>query len=272
MSLYHQDNIIHRVVNSADRLSGSVSNFTINLNLPTIASTFDKICCISCSIPKSWYDIPESITGFTLTEDTVTVNCNIPAGFYSSSTLRSAVETVLNQNSPFSNTYTVTYSSVTNRFTFVCSDTTTPLMLGFPLNNSLYSQLGFNNDYLESFTDGVLTSSNSISIPHINRLFIKSDCCGTVLDNLLQELYVTSVYPSRSFIYWENTGMIDVYSKPFSISNNNVYNFIITDSRGQEIDFQGQELNFSLIFFKKNNTDQAVLENIKADNLEKILA
>jgi hypothetical protein len=165
----------------------------------------------------------------------------------------------------------VSYNSVSNKYTITSSNPETPTFITFDKDASLFNQLGFSNGVEYGFVGGSLESVNSIAIPHINKLFVKSNCCGSTYNNLLMELYVVSAYSSTSYIYWENSGMIDIYSKAFTQSNDNVYQFIITDSRGEEIDFQGQEVCFSVIFYKKNSTDEAVLQNIKADNLEKIL-
>jgi hypothetical protein len=271
MSLYHGVNLVTRIVDSSKRYQGTISNFHIDLQLPLHSSEFNKIAVIGISIPKSFYDIDDDITGLTLTENTTTINVNIPAGFYNSTTLKNALSLALTTNSPNNFTYTVTYSSVTNKFTFTCSDTVTPLELGFPeFPGSLYQQCGFLINDVVSFTAGVLTSTHSIAIPKINRLFIKSDACNTSIDQILQEVYVTGIYPSLSYIFWESPNL-DLYSKDFTLSTNNTYNFQIVDKNGQEVEFNNQEVIFSICLYKKDNTNEAVLQNLRIDNEEKLL-
>jgi hypothetical protein len=87
---------------------------------------------------------------------------------------------------------------------------------------------------------------------------------------LLQEVYEVGLYPSLSYIVYTNNNL-DLYSKQFTLSTSNTYTFTITDKDGDLIDFQNQEIVFSIALYKKDATSEAVLENLKVDNLEKIL-
>jgi len=89
-------------INSRDRISGTDENFTFNIQFPE-GSTFDRVVCLNCLIPKSYYlvqDSPEERL-FILQEDDTSVSIIVPVGSY----LLSAFNELLTINSPNGLTY-----------------------------------------------------------------------------------------------------------------------------------------------------------------------
>jgi hypothetical protein len=274
MSLFHSNNSLSVIIDSENRLSGSTSNFTINPSLPNYVSTFDRVVLSQISIPKSFYDININCNSLTYTENGVPINITIPIGMYNVNSLASILSSSLTSNSINSYTYTITYpnaytSANTNKFTFTCSNTSVPISFIFS-SNSLYQQMGFNNNSINTFSSGSITSTNSINISYINRLFLKSSCCNTSYNSILQELLVVGSYPSTSYVYWENLSNSDTYSKEFTQPNDNFFSFQLYDRYGNIVDLNGQNFVFSLHFYKKNHTDELHADSIKLDNLNKI--
>lgn len=275
MSLFHKNDVFIAVVDSSLRLSGTSSNFTINLNLPSFVQDFDRVALNQISIPRSWYDVETNYNtfqfkeGITGTLKTITV----PEGMYNCLTLGTSLGALLTTNSQNGYTYTISYpnSSLTvndNLFTFTCSNTVTIFYLFFA--TSMFQQLGFAENTTYTSTTGVLKSVNSISISYINRLFLTSNACNTSYNSYLQEILVAGQYPSTAFIFWENLNY-DTNSKEYTNPNNNAWDFTINDRYGNVINLHGLELVFSLIFYKKNKTDEMHMEDIKLRNLENLL-
>ena len=275
MSLFHKNDVYISVVDSSQRVSGTSSNFTINLNLPSFVQEFDRVALNQISIPRSWYDVESGVNTFQFKEGSggTLKTITITPGMYNVTTLGTAIATLLTTNSQNGYTYTISYpnSALTvnnNLFTFTCSNTVTVFYLIFA--GSMYQQIGFASNTTYTSTSGVLTSVNSISISYINRVFLVSNACNTSYNSYLQEILIAGQFPSTSFIFWENLNY-DTNSKEFTNPQNNCWDFTIYDRYGNVINLHGLELVFSLIFYKKNKTDELHMEHIKLTNLEKLL-
>jgi hypothetical protein len=279
MSLFHKDDVRIVNVDSSQRLSGTSTNFTINLNLPNYVQEFDRVAVNQISIPRSWYDVESGYNTFVLKEGTSSQTITIPAGMYNVNTLATTIATQLNSASVLngnSYTYTVAYpnSSLTvnnNLYTYTCSSSAKAIQFIFTTN--LYQQMGFAQNTTNTFGGGspnTLTSVNSISISYINRLFLYSNCCNTAQNGYLQEILIAGQFPSTSFIYYEAQNF-DINSKEFTNPQNNAFDFALYDRYGNIVNLHGLEIVFSLIFYKKNRTDELHFDYIKMKNLEKLL-
>ena len=275
MSLFHSNDIYISIVDSSQRVSGTSSNFTINLNLPNFVQDFDRIALNQFSCPRSWYDVATAVNTFQFKEGIAGTlkTITVPVGMYNVNTLALSIASLLTTNSQNGYTYTVTYpnSSLTvntNKLTFTSSNTST--VFYFIFTTSMFQQLGFSSNSTNSSTSGVLTSTNSISISYINRVFLASNACNTSYNSYLQEILIAGQYPSTSFVYYENLNY-DTNSKEFTNPQNNCWDFTLYDRYGNIVDLNGLELVFSLIFYKKNKTDELHMEHMKIQHLEKIL-
>ena len=272
MSLYHSDLIRMVIVDSSQRFSGTSSQFTIALSLPTEVSDFDRVVLNQISIPRSWYDVDNNLNTFVLVENSVSATVTLTPGLYNVNSLILSLQTALNLASPNGYIYTITYPNSatqvnTNKFTFKCSNTVVTKSLIF--TNALYLQLGFNANTTNIFT-GSITSTNSISISYINRLFLKSSICDTAQDNILQEILVAGQFPSCSYVYYENP-LFDAQSRVFTSSQNNSWTFSLYDRYGNLVNLQGQDYVFSLFLYKKDRTSELHHESLKISNLEKLI-
>ena len=101
MSLFHSNDIYISIVDSSQRVSGTSSNFTINLNLPNFVQDFDRIALNQFSCPRSWYDVSTAVNTFQFKEGiggtlkTITV----PVGMYNVNTLALSIASLLTTNS-----------------------------------------------------------------------------------------------------------------------------------------------------------------------------
>jgi hypothetical protein len=174
----------HIFLNSSNRVSGSSSDFVVNLDQnyldhgsPDHSSMFFKIYISSFVCQNDFDTINEFTDSFRLNGSMVRLRRGKPNAY-------DLVEDLTGQLPPGA---TCSYNQVDNRLVF---RTAVPVMLDFTLGNSAYQILGFDQDvYL--VTDGFV-SPNQINIDtSFDLLYIKS----SFMNNL--ELSGTGSAPSR---------------------------------------------------------------------------
>ena len=101
MSLFHSNDIYISIVDSSQRVSGTSSNFTINLNLPNFVQDFDRIALNQFSCPRSWYDVATAVNTFQFKEGSggTLKTITVPVGMYNVNTLASSIASLLTTNS-----------------------------------------------------------------------------------------------------------------------------------------------------------------------------
>lgn len=252
-------------VNSANKLSGSHSNFSFYLNIDP-NDDFDRVVVLSASIPKSYYLIDSLHKSFSLKENSSTVIINFDEGNYTRNSLAIKLQSLLNSNSPNSFNYAVSYKNIN---TFQDNGKYTINVTGngsvqpeFIFGDKMYEQLGFDKNSTNQFSSNSLTSTNVINLTNETTLFIRSDICqNNEGNNILQEIY-TSGDASYAMSIFTNSIPYE-YSKKLTTSKSNVYNFYITDENGLHINTNGININFTLMIFKKNDIDNMIKGAIK---------
>src|SRR4051812_46522188 len=96
-------------VNSRYRDSVSFNNFRVNLDLPKLKSRFDTVTLSSVCVPNGWYNINSENNIITFNEGGSNLQATLPIGFYSASTITTAIETAMNSASTLPQTYTCSY-------------------------------------------------------------------------------------------------------------------------------------------------------------------
>jgi hypothetical protein len=242
-------------INSGNRISGTNSRFTVNIPiLPT--DEFDHVSLLQATIPKSFYQVRNTLNTFTLTEGAQNVTITVPRGNYSRRSLQSTLANLLTSNSPNGIVYQLLWpdssSTQTGKFTFTCSNVggIQPI---FTFGNGMYKQMGFEKNSSNQFVDFQLESVNVINLQPDSLLFIHSDICSNnnANDDILQEIYVAAGTPDYANIHWENYD-IESYSKTLVSKAKTTYTFYITDEDGIEVNLNGVHVNLTLVFYKKN--------------------
>lgn len=141
----------------------------LNIVLDNPIQTFHSnqrilISLYSASIPISWYNIDSTQNKFILQEEmSPDVDIIIPPGNYNSRNLCSAIQSLLNSNSPNSFNYTVTYSAIYNKITIICDELTANITLNFNVDDSIYKAMGF--------AKGSYGFTGNITSPFISQLY-----------------------------------------------------------------------------------------------------
>ena len=250
-------------INSANRVSGTDSNFIYNLNYPH-DEDYNRAVILQASIPISYYTVESGYNSFTLQEGTSSVLISIPAGNYNQVSLQTVLQTQLNTLSPNHYVYAISFPNTqkqaqTGLYTFTVSGngTTQPQ---FIFTTNLYQQLGFNENSTNSFTNNSLISTNVIKLIGEDALFIHSDLVANGDDNIIQEIYVNG-NPTYSVVQFQ-TPDIQGYAKLITTINS-VYNFYLTDEFNNPIELNGQNCNFTLLLYKESPIFHMIIDYIK---------
>lgn len=255
-------------VDSANRTSGTSSDFTYVLDIPK-NETFTHACVLQASIPVSYYLVRKGLNTFTVIENGVPREVYIEEGNYSIFTFLNECKKQLNLNAPKDVnqnniiTYDVTYDSIINKFTFTYVYSLSPaiLIVKFRFNNSLNYQCGFdiNKDY--SFTGDKLVSSNVVNFINENIVNIHSDLTDSH-DGILQEIYSYNIPPSSNMVYILSTDF-RAYSKKLKTNHSNQFHFKLLDSDKNYLDTNGQNIVFTVLLYSISPYENNVQEYIK---------
>ena len=255
-------------INSRDRTSGTDSDFTYNVNLRP-GNDYDKVVMLQAAISKSFFAIQTGYNTMTLSENGKTISVSLPAGNYTRKVMAAQIATSLTAASvTLGNnwTYTVTYpksaSQVDNGYYVyeVSGATSQPAFIfGSVSENFIYLCFGFDPSSTNTFTGNTLTSTNVINLQAEDAIFIHSDCCINYNDNILQEIYANVGSISYSNIYWQNYN-ISAYSKKLTGNTSNEFRFYITNEDGVPLNFNGQNVQWTLLFYHEDS----IISKVKA--------
>lgn len=266
MNLIENKKIFH--ISSADRISGTSSNFKFKVNL-NINDNFDKVVCLSAQIPKSYYSIRTGKNTFTLAIDNGfsydVYIITIPIGNYNRRSLAVALQTALNAQlipfgySPFTVSYTTGINSAdTGKYTFTYDNIQNPTSnIYFSFTDNVYYSLGFNKNSDNYFiynggTDKwVLESTNIIDLQLENVIFVCTDIIEPNPDNRLCDIY-TSGEPTFSNILYTCVDL-EGCSQNMAKSSNNIFTIYITDELSNPIDLNGLDINLTIMCYKSTN-------------------
>jgi hypothetical protein len=243
-------------IDSDSRATGTPSSFSHLVQFPS-KNTFDSVCVLQASIPKSYYLLTDGSNTFVLSEFGVTDQLvTLDVGNYSRRSLAVQVAAKLNQASIASGkntSFTVTIPNPSTdadngKYTFT-ANAMHAISLAFFSGQQPAAALGFDPNEVMVFTNGSLESSNVCRLQAKSTVFIKSDCTENGNTSVLQEIY--SSVPDFSSITFQvgNAGGISANRKVLVKNATNSYDFVITDEDGVLLDTNGLGLTFSLLFW-----------------------
>jgi hypothetical protein len=273
MSIYDSSSTTPIVVsfNSKDRIGGSNSNF-LSKPVDLGINKFDSVALVAASIPRSFYNVPQSYRTFTLRELGVNYTVTLSAGSYSRNNLALVLSTALTSASGNGWTYVVSYPNTflvadTFKYTFTVSGNSG--QPSFIFASSMFRQLGFEENTTYAFSANTLQSSNCINLAYVSRAFIKSNVCLNAQDGILEEILNYGSFPMLSLCYYQQTSF-DLNTRVYNNSNINSWSFVLVDSFDQEIDLNSVPWSFSLVFYKRNDTHEVHKNELMITNEERI--
>lgn len=194
------------------------------------------------------------------------------AGSYNKINLATNLATALTASSGNGWTYSVTYPTPSQPDTFKYSFFVTgngANQPSFIFTNSLFRQLGFEEDTTYAFTANSLVSVNCINLAYISRAFIKSTICINAQNDVLEEILNYGSYPMLSLAYFQQVSY-DLNTRNYNPANTNSWSFSLVDSFDQEIDLNGVPWSFSLVFYKRNDTHEIHKNDLLIKNEERL--
>jgi hypothetical protein len=279
MSIFDSQNSAPQVVsfNSKDRVSGTNSDF-LSIPVDLGLNRFDSVALLQASIPKSYYNMPNAYNTFTLTEKGVDTTITIPIGSYNKINLASVLSILLTAGSvTLGNnwTYLVTNPIPTQADTFKFTFTVSGNGLFQPTitmtSVSPFRQMGLEQSASYPFVANSLVSVNAINLAYVLRMFIKSNISDTATDGVLDEILNVGSFAPQSVLFYQQYN-IDLNTKFFNKTNFNSWNFSITDSYGQLIDFNGISWAFTLVFYQRNVTHELHKNELMITNEQRIFS
>jgi len=276
MSLYDATAVNPVVISfdSKDRISGTNTNF-ISEPIDLGVNKYDSVALVSCSIPKSFYNVPTNYNKFVVSE-VVSRTITIPVGNYNKTNLVSTLSTLLNSGAPVGWVYAVSYPGSTAADTLKITFAVTgngavqPTFI-FTTTFSPFRQLGFADGSSNSFSASTLTSKNAINLQYILRAFIKSNICKNAQDGILEELLNIGQFATNSVMYYQQFNF-DMNTRSFNGDLVNSWNFSLVDGFDQLIELNGISWAFSLVFYHRNNTHELHKTDLKIKNEERLFA
>jgi hypothetical protein len=222
--------------------------------------------------------MPSGYNTFTLTEKAVSTTITIPIGSYNKINLSSVLSTLLTAGSvTLGNNWTYVVSNPsptvadTFKFTFTVSGNGAFQPTITMASTSPFRQLGFEESTAYPFVANVLVSVNAINLAYVLRMFIKSNISDIATDGILDEILSVGSFAPQSVLFYQQYN-IDLNTKIFNKTNFNSWNFSITDSYGQLIDFNGISWAFTLVFYQRNTTHELHKNELMITNEQRIFS
>lgn len=258
-------------VDSDYRISGTSSCFTYDVRLPTNLH-YDSVALLQASVPKSYYLVKSGSNTLTLTEGKSSATITVPAGNYSMASFRTVLTTLLNAGSPTGYTYAISQPSTateasTGKYTFTVSGNSgVQPSFTFPSGSELYLQMGFNSASTNAFSANTLHSAHVVDFNTTRAVLIKTDMVagigsGTHGSAVLQEIYSFNTSDFSNIGFANPAPLFS--AKRLVSTRQDIATFTITDLNDQQVDFNGGSVNFSLLFFRRDNYNELALQDLK---------
>lgn len=242
-------------INSRSRNTGTDADFTYEIEWQGTGRP-SHVVCLSASIPKTYYLVQSPNNKFILQEDTKEIEITLTEGNYDLVSITDTMQNLLNQNSPHTYTYTVTYpdsKSVNDgKLTFTVADNggIQPI-LSFANGSSIFEILGFDESSVNQFAADSLKSSNMINLQKESTLYIHSDMCTDGKYNVLQEVFANNSPDYYNITY--NCQVPELYAKRITNPNSNLFRFYLLDENSRPISLNGGNMLITICCFQKGD-------------------
>lgn len=235
-------------INTEYKTTGSNSRFSYQIQIPQHAD-FDRVCVLQASIPLSFYLVQNGTNTFILSELGVNTTITVPYGNYNYQTFMTAIIALLNEATSQGWVYTMTFSSLTAKYTINVSGNSGQPTLTF--SSHLSKQFGFEKNSSNTFSENSLVSVNTVNFIPESTIYIHSDIIEDEND-ILQEVYSNNSVPYSQVVYQLSTN-VEAYSKKLRTSTADNFNFYLTNEEDEELLVNGQDVLITLLLYKKDD-------------------
>ena len=176
------------------------------------------------------------------------------------------VTNLLNTNSPNSWIYALSYPSSytqnsTGLITFSVSGNSSQPIFIFDSANFVNEQFGFLSGSTNTFASNSLISINVVNFINETIIYIHSNIVDNKGNDILQEIYGGNSQ-SLSTLPYLNPQIVE-NSKHFVTPENKVFHFSVTNEYGIPLNFNGHEIQITLLLYKRSQFEDMITESIK---------
>ncbi len=260
--------LIH--IDSHQRLSGTHQDGRYKIVVDNgLIEDYDRVVVLSATVPKSYYAVEDGFNDFDLDENSTIVTVTIPAGTYSANQFKDVLPGLMTDASAAQAagwTYTMSFSSITARFTYNVTGNggIQPIIKA---GNKVHEQLGLVKNVDTPFVGDTLTSTTVIDMSPENNIFIRSEIClgGDNNSDILQDLQGSGVPPFGQINF--QTTNLEGYSKGLNRASD-IYRFYITNEDDEGEDQRILQLNeknwtATLLLYKRTTLPRLITNSIK---------
>lgn len=254
-----------------DNDTDPINDFQYTINIDN-SKNYNCCALTSCRIPKSWY-VVEPLHGnniFNLREGIVNTLITIPRGNYNINSFKTILENLLNQYSPNSWIYQISYpdsftQSQTFLYTFTVFKNSSQPSLVFSDSSRITEICGFDDNSTNTFVGNVLTSLYTVQFELTNFIVIKSNICNNLGNRdsdttVLAQIDVSHVRDGDIINYQMIT--LDDASRIITTINQNVYSFSIYDDQDRPLQLF-DDWNLTLLLFEHDNSSSLQINDLK---------
>lgn len=235
---------------SRERLNGTISNFTYNIELQK-GHSYDLCALTRFTMPKTYYTISSGNNTLTVQENGISsFGITIPDGYYNVYNFPPLLESLLNNNSVQGLGYTVVYSEITKKLTITQYG---QIALGsITFNSYLSNIMGF-----ESPTNAVafpVVSVRPVNFQKTQYIAIVSDLASNngAIDqegNILVRIPVENTPDGEMIIY--DIKNISDQSRVLNSQISGAYQFSLLDDNGNPLNLLNN-YTFDIFFYEHN--------------------
>lgn len=265
------------IIDSDDRLDGSIENFHIKLEMQK-NNDYDSIALIHSGIPRTYYNIDSINNQFTIIENGVSYTGSMTPGEYTSSNLPALAKTAYDNLSSANNPASPwTYVFVWNSFLFKWEITVTghasrplvPATSGLSFNDhQTHDLLGFDDNSTVNYDiSGLLVSSNTANFNRTNYITIRSNAAHNIGNanpntSILARIPVKPNTPFGDLITFDLYQLLDGTKRLIS-NKSSIFSFSLYDDHGSLLFLNGRDWFFTVMCYEYNKLGRWQLEELE---------
>ena len=242
-------------VDSTYSIGGKTSNFSYQLKEPIRNAVSFKIT--SAEIPLTFNKIRSSGADknntfiFSENNGATTLTATIVAGYYTSTTLITALVTALNLASANAYTYSITYNTTTGKFTITSTGAFVVMYYNFLSINWIMGYNQVSTSFVSSQTAQTAPFLDYYTYVYVRiGLNFKGNYDETGSKNGIIKIPVTSPQGSIQYYFDPSDNRFDLLDSGNSgINAISIFNMQLLDSDYYEIDLNGRQVSYTITFY-----------------------
>lgn len=250
------------------RVTGSDSQFSINLNLPK-NKKYNSISVSDIVIPKSYKLIDEKNNTLTLIENNVEIVITFDIGNYTVEQFMKRLGVLLTNNSLNDIKYNVRmYKSTicdTGLMQFQADNNVNNYEISFKISNNIAYLMGYNwpltlgskEPIIKTFVNNILISDQTINFAYTNNLYLTCNNCQSLKStHLSNNNILTIIYNYQNYnSYFHHDQDMFTNEKHLLNDSTNEFIFSLIDEDGELVNLNNLDISFNLHIYYNDYED-----------------